>query len=153
MFKGISFDNINGTSLKIGVVKACWNKQITGALFEGCMRALNESGVKKKNIVTLEVPGSFELAFGAMQLIRTKKPDAVICIGVLIKGDTRHDEYLAQAASHGIMQVGLETDIPVVFGVLTCQTEAQALARATGENNHGYFWGKSALSMGLINKK
>jgi 6,7-dimethyl-8-ribityllumazine synthase len=76
--------------------------------------------------------------------------DAVICAGVLIKGDTMHFEYICDAVSKGIMNVGINTNMPVVFGVLTCLTEEQVVARSSGDSNHGYDWGKTAVEMALL---
>ena len=76
--------------------------------------------------------------------------DAVICAGVLIKGDTMHFEYICDAVSKGIMNVGIQTNLPVVFGVLTCLDEEQVRKRSSGDNNHGYDWGKTAVEMALL---
>lgn len=157
MPKGISFSKLNAKNLKVGIVISRWNSQIVDGLLEGCQRALTEAGVSKKNIVSLDVPGSFELPFAAQKIIRQmpgqKKVDVVVVLGCLIKGETRHDEYIGLAVNQGIMRVGLDSGVPVVFGVLTCETEKQAIARSTGDNNHGYFWGKTGVEMGLLKKK
>mmetsp|Transcript_21336 Transcript_21336/g.32029 ORF Transcript_21336/g.32029 Transcript_21336/m.32029 type:complete len:120 (+) Transcript_21336:488-847(+) len=76
--------------------------------------------------------------------------DAVICAGVLIKGDTMHFEYICDAVSKGLMNVGIQTNLPVVFGVLTCLDEEQVKKRSSGDNNHGYDWGKTAVEMALL---
>lgn len=144
---------LDGKKLKVGIVASRWNPEIVDGLLEGCERALIESGVSNKKIFRIDVPGSFELPFGAQKIIKQKKVDVVIALGCLIKGETRHDEYIAHAVSHGIMRVGLDTGVPVIFCVLTCQTEQQAIARSTGDNNHGYFWGKTGVEMGLLKVK
>ncbi len=151
MSKGIAFENKDGAKLTIGIVSARWNSHITEQLLAGCIQALRDAGVTQKNILTLDVPGSFELVFGARTLIK-KGMDAVVCLGVLIKGETKHFEYISSAVAHGIMQLNLSGQTPVVFGVLTCLTEAQALARATGNNNLGLIWGRSAVAMAIIAK-
>lgn len=96
------------------------------------------------------MPGSYELPLAAQKYILHEKVDAVVCIGCLIKGGTMHFEYICEAVSRGIMDVGLTTGVPVIFGVLTCLTEAQALERAgliEGHHNHGPEWGDAAISM------
>lgn len=151
MSKEIVFEKKDGSKLKIGIAVARWNDKITFSLLKKCREALIESGVKEKNISVLEVPGSFELPYAADHLITTKKPDAVICLGCLVKGQTMHFEYISEAVSQGIMHLNLERKVPVIFGVLTCLTEKQAVARAgNDENNHGYGWGKTAVAMGLL---
>ncbi|OGH64932.1 MAG: 6,7-dimethyl-8-ribityllumazine synthase [Candidatus Magasanikbacteria bacterium RIFCSPHIGHO2_01_FULL_41_23] len=150
--KIIEHKKLNGNKLRIGIVKAQWNNSITDNLLAGCLKSLSNAGVNKKNIFVLEVPGSFELPFSAQKIIKEKRVDVVIVLGCLIKGETRHDEYIAQAVSQGIMRLGLETGVPVIFGVLTCQIEKQAIDRSVGENNHGYFWGEAGVAMGLLKK-
>ena len=118
---------------KAGIVVARWNEEITGALLTGAREALEKAGFKKKEIVISYVPGSFELPFGAQRLAQKKEISGVICIGCLIKGDTPHFEYISQATAHGIMNVGLKTAKPVIFGVLTTNTRQQAIDRAGGK--------------------
>lgn len=151
MSKGITFPKLNGAKLKIGLVVSRWNKEITFALLKKCQQALQGSGVPEKNIIVLEVPGSYELVYGAKHLIAEKKVDAVVCLGCLIKGETMHFEYICEAVTQGIMRLNVESGVPVIFGVLTCLTEAQAKARAGNDaNNHGYWWGLTAVEMGLL---
>ena len=153
MSKGIKFEMLNGTKLKIGVVYTRWNAHIVHPLLDGCVSALEKSGVKKKNIKTLEVAGSFELPFAAKHLIESKKKfDAIVVLGCLIKGETMHFEYIADAVAHGLMELNVDEDVPVIFGVLTCLNEAQAKARCTGKNNHGIGWGYTAVEMGLLKR-
>ena len=102
--------------------------------------------------MVLEVPGSYELVFGAKHLIDSASVHAVVCLGTLIKGETMHFEYIADAVTQGIMRLNVESGVPVIFGVLTCLTEAQARARAIGDNNHGVAWGKTAVEMALLKK-
>ena len=115
---------------------AQWNTEITAKLAEGARSVLQRYGVQKENIISAEVPGSFELPLGAQWMIEQHKPDAVICLGCVIKGETPHFEYIAHAASHGILRVGLDKNIPVVFGILTTHTLAQAKARSGGKKGH-----------------
>lgn len=145
--KGISFPAVNGSNVSIGIVRARWNDHITSALYDGARKALHESGVHEDNIVVAEVPGAFELPHAARELAKKHTVDAIIAIGCLVKGETMHFEYIADAVSNGLMRLNTDGDVPVIFGVLTCLTEAQALARSTGKNNHGYGWGLSAVAM------
>ena len=120
---------------RIGIVTSEWNPEITFSLRESCIQTLMDHGVKAKRIHSVSVPGSFELPFAAQQLIQKEGMDAVICLGCIIQGETRHFEFIAQATAQGIMNVGLENNTPVIFGVLTTQNEAQAKDRAGG--SHG----------------
>lgn len=154
MSKGITFEKKDGSQLKIGIAVSRWNSEITFSLLEKCQEALLDSGVKEKNIFVVEVPGAYELPFVADYLIKTKKPDAVICFGCLIKGESMHFEYIAEAVTQGIMNLNLNTGVPVIFGVLTCLNEKQAKARSgNNQNNHGYAWGQTAVEMGLLKNK
>lgn len=151
--KGIAFKKNSGKNLRIGIVKAHWNSAVTDNLLAGCVESLLKSGVKRKNIFVVEVPGSFELPLGAKHLIKTKKVHVVVAIGCLLKGETKHFDNVADATAHGLMRIMLDTDTPVLFGVLPCLNEQQAIARSTGENNEGIRWGFSAVEMGLLKKK
>jgi 6,7-dimethyl-8-ribityllumazine synthase len=150
MAKGVKIQKKNGSKLKIGVVVSLWNEKITSALLDKCLEGLEAGSVKTKNIIVREVPGSYELPFAAVHLIKKEKVDAVICLGALIKGETMHFEYIADAVSSGIMKVQLDTGVPVVFGVLTCINERQALQRSVGTKSHAYEWGLSAIEMALL---
>ncbi len=151
MSKGITFDTKNGSGLKIGIVVARWNSEITFALRDGCVQALTDAGVERGDIVIREVPGSYEVVYGAKLLIE-QGADAVVAIGCLIKGETMHFEYICEAVTQGIMRLNVEKSTPVIFGVLACLSEEQAIARSTGDNNHGYGWGQSAVEMALLKK-
>jgi 6,7-dimethyl-8-ribityllumazine synthase len=121
---------------KIALVTAEWNAEITGAMEVACMNTLVKHGVKSSDIVRLSAPGSFELPFVAKQSILKHKADAVICIGCIIQGETRHFDFIAQACANGIMQLGLESNVPVIFGVLTTNTMQQAIDRAGGKHGN-----------------
>lgn len=149
--KTVSFNKKNdGSKLKIGIVVSRWNREITDALLSKCQEGLRGANVKDRNIHVQQVPGAYELPFGAMALIKKKKVDAVVCLGALIKGETMHFEYIASAVSYGIMKLQLETGVPVVFGVLTCLNEKQALARSVGDKSLAHEWALSAVAMGLV---
>ncbi|KAJ3345533.1 hypothetical protein HDU83_003951 [Entophlyctis luteolus] len=149
----------SGADLTVLIVHTRWNTAVVDALTIGTIAQLRALGVLDKNITVLDVPGAFELPFAAKSLIAKKKYDAVIAIGVLIKGDTMHFEYIADATTQGLMRVGLDSGVPVVFGVLTCMNEEQALLRAgiggsdgRSGHNHGTHWGSAAVEMALLNK-
>ena len=141
----------DGSSLKIGIVVSQWNVDITSALLNGAKDTLKQAGVLDANIEILYVPGSFELPWGARQLMKPGKRDAVICLGCLIQGETKHDEYIASAVASGIMQLGLMSGVPVIFGVLTTNTEEQAKDRAGGKHgNKGSEAAAAALQMATL---
>ena len=118
--------------LKIGIVVADWNRHITDVLKKGAVDTLIAAGMDKNQILELTVPGSFELPHGA-QILFSKECDAVICIGCVIRGDTPHFDYVCEAATHGILRVGLDASKPCIFGVITTENEQQALDRAGGK--------------------
>ena len=141
----------DGSTFRIGIVTAAWNADITNALRDGARQTLERAGVLPDMIEQLDVPGSFELPWGARHLISTGTYDAVICLGCLIHGETKHDEYIAQAVAIGITQLSLTSGIPVVFGVLTTETEDQARERAGGTHgNKGAEAAATALSLAAI---
>ncbi len=138
---------------KIGIITSEWNDEVTGILFEGCISSLKAAGVRKKNITELKVPGSFELPSAAKLLAESKRLDAVICLGSIIKGETRHDEYLAQAVAKGIMDLNLRYNIAFIFGVLTTDNIQQAHDRAGGAHgNKGVEAAVTALRMIALKK-
>lgn len=153
--KGIEFKNIDkqeAAKLHVGIVVARWNSEITGNLRDGAVSALESTGVLKEHINILEVPGSFELISGATKFLTDEKIDVVICIGVLIKGETLHFKYISNAVANGIAELNIVQPVPVIYGVLNCLNESQAISRANRENNHGVNWGKTAVEMGLLHK-
>ena len=138
-----SFKKVN-----IGIVVAEWNTDITHALRDGAVNYLLGLGVKEKNISIHSVPGSFELALGAQWLAEQKHTDAVIALGCVIQGETRHFDFICDACANGIMQVGLRSGKPVIFGVLTTDNEKQAKERAGGKHgNKGVEAAETALRM------
>lgn len=139
----------NAQDLQIGIVVSEWNGDITDLLLKGAKETLLHHGIKAEHIFTERVPGSYELASGAaMMLDFMPSLDAVIGIGCIIQGETRHFEFIAQAVSHGIMEVSLQYRKPVLFGVLTCDTMEQAVERAGGKHgNKGVEAAVSCLKM------
>ncbi|MBR3578402.1 MAG: 6,7-dimethyl-8-ribityllumazine synthase [Bacteroidales bacterium] len=145
----ISVPKTNNANFKIGIIVSRWNQEVTDALKEGAMQTLLEAGVARQNILDFEVPGSFELpSAAAMLLDANENVDAVICLGCIIQGETRHFEFIAQAVANGIAKVGIEYTVPVIFGVLTCNTAEQAADRSGGKHgNKGVEAAASCLQM------
>ena len=146
----IDFPALDGSEVRVGIIKARWHEDITDELLAGVKTALSECGVASENIFESEVPGSFELPLATRYLALSGTVDVVIPMGVLIKGDTYHFEVIADTTTSALMNVGLQTGVPVIFGVLTVNTEEQAKERASGKNNHGLQWGKAAVEMALL---
>lgn len=115
------------SAVSIAILKTNWNKQIVDTMHEMAVQALNKYKVGK--IDTFEVPGSFELSFAANFLANSKMYDAIICFGAIIKGETKHDEYIANAIANGITQASMQHNVPIIFGVLTTNNSEQAYAR------------------------
>ncbi|MFC6162146.1 6,7-dimethyl-8-ribityllumazine synthase [Kribbella jiaozuonensis] len=131
---------------RVAVVAAQWHPKVTDALVAGAIRALDDSGVTDYTVV--RVPGSFELPVASLHAAKAGY-DAVVALGVVIRGDTPHFEYVCQAATEGLMQVGVSTGVPVGFGVLTCDNDPQALDRAglpDSREDKGYEATQAALS-------
>jgi 6,7-dimethyl-8-ribityllumazine synthase len=148
--EGIKFPtNVNGSDVRVGIIMARWNGDVIQGLYKGVNESLTACGVQPNNVFTTYVPGAFEMPITAKFLAASKRVDVVICLGCLIKGDTMHFEYIAQATASGIMQVGLESLVPCIFGVLTVLNKQQAIDRSTGSHNEGLSWGKTAVEMGL----
>ena len=143
----------NGAKMRIGIVVAEWNIAITGKLLDGAVKTLTKNGVKKNNITIKYVPGSFELTLGAQFLCEDKKIDVVICLGCVIQGETRHFDFICDAVAHGITNVSLKYNKPVIFGVLTPNTLKQAQERAGGKyGNKGDEAAVTALKMVSLKK-
>lgn len=134
---GLSFEGgLDASGLRIAAVVARFNAHITGTLLEGCREELRAHGLPDDAFMSLEVPGCFELPLAAKTLAATKRYDAVICLGAVIRGETPHFEYVSSAAALGLQQAALETGVPLIFGVLTTDTEQQARDRAGGAAGH-----------------
>ena len=136
----------------IGIVVSVFNKPITDGLLEGCIKSLNENGVKEENINVVYVPGAFELPAKVKKLTKNNSYDCIIALGCIIQGETDHYHYISQAVTEGIMSVTLEKTSPhIIFGVLTCQNKELAYARSgNNEKNKGYEAGMAAIHQ--INK-
>ena len=143
----------DSSDMKIGIVVSQWNNKITDGLFNGAFTTLIESGVSENNIEKIEVPGSFELIFGAKILSR-KDIDAIICLGSVIEGETKHFDYVCQAVSNGIKDLNITLNIPVIFGVLTDNTMEQAINRSGGKHgNKGTEAAITAIKMAHLNQQ
>ena len=139
--------------LSFGIVVSEWNAKITHSLYEGCYDTLLKHGAKEDDIHLLQVPGSFELAVGAKMLADEHKSDAVICLGCVIKGETKHNEYINYAVANGLTSLSLFYSRPFVFGVLTPDSEEQALERAGGKHgNKGVEAAVTAIRMASLKK-
>jgi 6,7-dimethyl-8-ribityllumazine synthase len=137
-----------------GVVVSAWNHEITHALYEGCFETLVKHGTKTENIHTVQVPGSFELPSGAKMLAGYRRFDAIICLGCVIKGETKHNEYINQAVATGLTGLSIASGIPCIFGVLTPNSQEQALDRAGGKHgNKGVEAAVTAIRMAHLRKE
>ena len=145
---------VDGSSYKVAVVIARWNEEITSMLADACIKTLKEAKLKDENILVEYVPGSFELPLAAKWIIQRHKPDAVICIGCVIKGETYHFELVADATAAGIMNLNLEFEIPVVMCVLADFNQQQSYDRSGGcKGNKGVEAAYTALSMMEMGRK
>lgn len=141
----------SGEKQIFGIVVSEWNREITDSLLEGAVETLLKHGVDEKDIYVRYVPGSFELPFGASTLLEKKRFDAVICLGCVIQGETRHFDFICQAVAQGIMDVSLKEEIPVIFGVLTTNNLQQAKDRSGGAcGNKGVEAAITALKMAAL---
>lgn len=133
---------------RFGIVVSEWNEEITSALSDGAFKTLVKLGAIEQNIFLKTVPGTFELAIGSKLMIESESLDAVIAIGSVIQGETRHFEFVCQAAAQGIKDVGLQTRVPVIFCVLTDDTKQQAIDRSGGKHgNKGVEAATAAVKM------
>lgn len=138
-------------NLKFGIVVAQWNVAVTGALYDGAYQLLLDKDVAPENIQTIQVPGSFELITGADMLLRDTSLDAVICLGCVIQGETRHFDFICDAVANGIANVSIKHNKPVIFGVLTTDNQQQAEDRAGGvHGNKGEEAAITAIQMAHI---
>lgn len=138
----------SGSPYRIGIVTAEWNPQVTDAMSQGAYDTLIEHGVSPDNIPVMHVPGSYELTFGAHLMLANEQCDAVICIGCVIQGETRHFDFICEAVANGLTNVSLQDNRPVIFSVLTTNTPEQALERAGGRHgNKGVEGAITAIKM------
>lgn len=140
--------SFSGAGLRVALVVSRYNSFITDRLLQGAQRTLKTAGVADEDVTVAYVPGSFEIPLAAKRLAASGQYDAVVCLGCVIKGETDHYEHVSTAATLGILEAGLQTGVPVTFGVLTTENVEQARARAIdGEGNKGAEAAMAALEM------
>ena len=141
----------NAKGLTFGIVVSKWNANITQNLFKGAYDTLIECGANTTDIRKYDVPGSYELVFGA-KIAAKSKPNAIICLGSIIQGETKHFDFVSNAVAMGIKDLNIQLDIPVIFGVLTDNTMEQAINRSGGEyGNKGIESAITAIKMAVLN--
>jgi 6,7-dimethyl-8-ribityllumazine synthase len=139
---------LNAEGFRFALIASRWNDFITARLTEGALDALDRLGVAAESVELYKVPGSFEIPLLALKLAGSKKYDAVICLGTIIRGQTPHFEYIAGAVTKGIAQAGMETGVPVVYGIVTADTLEQAIDRAgVKAGNKGFEAAMSAVEL------
>ncbi len=139
---------------RFGIIVSRFNEFISGHLLSGALDCLKRHEAKEEGIEIIWVPGSFELPMGALKAAQSKRYDAVICLGAVIRGATPHFEYVASEVAKGIASVGLDTGIPVIFGVVTSDTLEQAIERAGSKSgNKGWQAAASAIEMADLNSQ
>ena len=126
----------NAKDFKFGVVYSEWNYEVTNALKDGAVKTLLANGAKEENILIKTVPGSFELTLGAQYLAEFTEVDAIICLGCVIQGETRHFDFICDAVAKGITDLNIKYNQPFIFGVLTPENQQQALDRAGGKHGN-----------------
>ncbi len=126
----------NAAAFKFGIVYSEWNHEITSALKEGAVKTLLDNGAVNENIIIKNVPGSFELTLGAQYMAEFVDVDAIICLGCVIQGETRHFDFICDAVAKGITDLNIKYNLPIVFGVLTPNNQQQAKDRAGGKHGN-----------------
>ncbi len=143
----------NAKDFRFGIVVSEWNDEITEGLYKGALEALLDCGVQKDQIIRWDVPGSFELTFGAKKMLTTQKLDAVIAIGSVIQGETKHFDFVCSATAQGIKDLNVIYDTPVIFCVLTDNTLQQARERSGGiHGNKGTEAAIAAIKMAILGR-
>jgi 6,7-dimethyl-8-ribityllumazine synthase len=140
--------------LRFGIIRSRFNEEVTKRLLEGALDALRAGGVRDEAIDVVVVPGAFEIPLVAARLARSRRYDALLCLGAVIRGETPHFEHISAVVSRGIARVAYDYGLPVIFGVLTTNTEEQADARSgMGGDNRGYEAGVAAIEMADLMKR
>ena len=146
--------NISGKNLKFAIVVARFNEFITSKLLSGALDALKRHEAAEENIYVVWVPGAFEIPLVAKKMAETKNFDAIICLGAVIRGATTHYDYVCNEVSKGIAQVGLQSGVPTIFGIVTTENIQQAIERAgTKSGNKGFDAAISAMEMANLFKE
>ncbi|WP_341662685.1 6,7-dimethyl-8-ribityllumazine synthase [Blattabacterium cuenoti] len=144
---------IKNANLKIAILVSLWNREITSRLYKGAYETLIQLGVLKEKIKTWKLPGSYELIYSSKKIAQCFHFDSIIAIGSLIQGETPHFEYLCQAISHGIKEINIIYDVPIIFCVLSDRNQQQSFDRSGGKNgNKGIECAKTAIYMSLFRK-
>jgi 6,7-dimethyl-8-ribityllumazine synthase len=145
---------LNGKGFRFAIVASRWNDFISSRLVEGALDALTRLGVAEKTVAVYKVPGSFEIPLVALKVAGSKKFDAVICLGTIIRGQTPHFEYIANEVTRGISQAGMDTGVPVVFGIITADNLDQAIDRAGVKlGNKGFEAATTAVELANLYKE
>lgn len=145
---------LNGTGKKAAIIKARRNEQIVDNLLKGAVEELERHGVEKEDVTVYEVPGAWEISGCAEKIIKNSAYDMLICLGAVIRGDTPHFDYISGQVSRTIAELGIKSEYPVAFGILTCDSLDQAMERAGGKSgNKGEEAAKVALEMSDIYTK
>jgi len=144
----LDLPELTATGLRFALIVSRWNGEFTSRLEAGARRGLAQARVAETDIETFRVPGAFELPFAALAAATTGRFDAIIALGVVIRGETPHFDYVAGEAATGLRQASMQSGVPVMFGVITADTVEQTLARCgDGENNKGFEAALSAIDM------
>ena len=145
---------LNAEGFRFAIVASRWNEFITGRLVEGAVDALERLGAKEASVTVYRVPGAFELPLLALRLAQSRRFDAIICVGTIIRGQTPHFDYIANEVARGISHAGLESGLPVVFGVVTADTVDQAIDRAGVKlGNKGFEAAMTAVELASLYKE
>ncbi|SNR16834.1 6,7-dimethyl-8-ribityllumazine synthase [Tenacibaculum jejuense] len=141
----------NAKDFRFGIVVSEWNPEITKSLHKGAIDTLIDCGAEEKNIVSWDVPGSFELVYGCKKMIETEKLDAIIAIGNVIQGETKHFDFVCEGVTQGIVDLNIAYDVPVIFCVLTDNTRQQSIDRSGGKlGNKGIECAVAAVKMAAL---
>ena len=141
----------NAKNLRFGIVVSEWNDNITENLFKGAEQTLLDNGAEQKNIIRFNVPGSFELIYGCKKMLKTQNVDAVIAIGTVVQGETKHFDFVCEGVAQGIKDLNIMYDIPTIFCVLTDNTMQQSIDRSGGKHgNKGVECAIAAIKMAVL---
>ncbi len=141
----------NAKSFRFGIVVSEWNPDITGNLLKGAIETLIDCGAKEENIISWDVPGSFELIYGCKKMIHSQQVDAIIAIGNIIQGETKHFDFVCEGVTQGIVDLNIKYNIPVIFCVLTDHTKQQSIDRSGGKfGNKGVECAIAAIKMAIL---
>ena len=143
------FSALDGSGLRIAIVASRFHQALCDAMTADAQAALRACGVASDRVTVIRVPGSFELPVAASRLASTEAYDAIVCLGIVLKGETKHDEYIAMAVAQGLTDIAVDTGVPVAFGVLTVNELAQAEVRAKGPQKKGWEAAMSAVETAL----